>query len=133
MLLIIMVLIFGFSNQPTEESNRLSNVVGTAVNITPQHEWQDQSTTPIVLGLNIRKLAHIGLYFLMGFAAMGVFSKWHKALGICYAYAVIDEFHQYIVGRNACIEDTVLDGLGICSAIVVYIIVDNIIKIFKHK
>lgn len=133
MMIIMMVLIFGLSNQPTEESNRLSNAVGTGVNVTPQHEWQDQSTTPILLGLNIRKIAHIGLYCLMGITAMGAFSKWYKVFFICYAYAVIDEFHQYIVGRNACMEDTILDALGICGAIVGYIIVHNLIKLLKHK
>ena len=73
MMIIMMVLIFGLSNQPTEESNRLSNAVGTVLNVTPQHEWQDQSTTPILLGLNIRKIAHIGLYCLMGITAMAPF------------------------------------------------------------
>lgn len=129
----IMTLIFCFSNQSTAQSNALSAAVGEIVNITPQHEWQNAGTTPIILGLNLRKLAHVGLYAILGAAAYRLFGKWYLAVLICYGYAVIDEIHQMLIGRNASLSDTFLDAAGSCTAIFLCLIISLVIRAFYHQ
>lgn len=133
LMFITMAVIFCFSSQSTAKSNDLSVAVGEVVSITPQHEWQDPGTTPILLGLNIRKLAHVGLYAILGITVYGVVYKWYWVVLICYGYAISDEVHQLLIGRNASVRATLLDAVGFCSAIFLCVIMSSLIKLLKHK
>lgn len=112
-MIIVMVVIFVFSNQSGETSHAISNAVAEKVNIQPQNEWSNASCTPFLWGLSLRKLAHIGMYAVLGLTTvMWIYSWWGAGL-ICYGYACLDELHQSLVGtRGASISDTFLDAIG---------------------
>lgn len=136
-LLIVIILIsgviFGFSAQDGEESGGISKKVVLVVADILKIKQGDiekfiQVGEPIV-----RKLAHFGIYTVLGIASMGFaltfnISKARQTLittiwGILYAST--DEFHQtFIDGRNGSILDVILDASGVLFgiAIVLFII-----------
>lgn len=81
------------------------------------------SITPIIYHLVVFFLFSIFLLaFLKGKAKMKL---WQIGLGsiISMIYAFLDEFHQsFVSGRNASIEDIILDNIGILFAILIYFI-----------
>jgi len=69
--------------------------------------------------LVLRKLAHFGLYFLLGFGLAGVVGQRKGAptvlavVVLCGLFALSDEFHQrFSPGRTASGWDVVLDTCG---------------------
>lgn len=64
-----MILMFIFSNQKGETSSKVSNTIAEAMNIESDNKWVEPSVQPLMLGLNLRKYAHIIIYFFMGVSA----------------------------------------------------------------
>lgn len=72
----------------------------------------------------IRKIAHISIYFLLGFFAALSASELSRKTGrlflcvfiswtVCMLYAVSDEFHQsFTAGREASFRDVLIDSAG---------------------
>ncbi len=135
-MLAVMVVIFLFSGQQGTESAGVSNGVGEwlfgilGIEIPP---GMSASRVPIIFGLNIRKLAHIFLYFLLGgtsflFAStLPIKATRNKrpavsggiALVISLLYACLDEVHQsFVPGRAAQLRDVGVDAIGFVLAIV---------------
>ena len=135
-MLAVMIVIFIFSGQQGAASAGASNGVGEwllgilGIEIPP---GMSASRVPIIFGLNIRKLAHIFLYFLLGgtsflFAATLPVKTVAKvrpavsggiALVISLLYACLDEVHQsFVPGRAAQIQDVGVDAIGFVLAIV---------------
>lgn len=124
LMIVTMAVIFYFSGQPGEKSNAVGNVVAQTMNITPAGEWVDESHTELLLGLNLRKLAHIGLYGLLGLCVYGWVSSVPKAVLICLGYSVLDELHQiFVPGREAKGMDILIDAAGFVAVIFVFAIV----------
>lgn len=120
LMIFTMAVIFYFSNQPGERSIAVGNTVAQTMNITPANEWVDESHTKLLLGLNLRKWAHIGLYSLLGLCAAEWALSIPKAVLICLGYAVLDEVHQYFVpGREAKLSDVLIDFIGFIIAILI--------------
>ena len=79
----------------------------------------------------IRKCAHYGTYFLMGwFMVLGLKDRLRN-LGLtgvvcylaCLGYAASDEFHQMLTGgRTPLFQDVMLDGTGALTAILILVI-----------
>ena len=131
-LLIVIILIsgviFGFSAQDGEESGGISKKVVLVVADILKIKQGDiekfiQVGEPIV-----RKLAHFGIYTVLGIASMAFLvtfniSKARQTLittiwGILYAST--DEFHQtFIDGRNGSILDVILDTSGVIFGIAI--------------
>lgn len=74
-----------------------------------------------VLEFLLRKLAHISIYFLLGWGAYSAFSKKFVASGWAWLFialavggiAGIDEFHQLITSdRTPMIQDVMLDSMA---------------------
>ena len=63
------ILMFIFSNQKGETSSKVSNTIAEAMNIESDNKWVEPSVQPLMLGLNLRKYAHIIIYFFMGVSA----------------------------------------------------------------
>lgn len=128
LMIVIMIVIFIFSNQSGETSHAISNAVAESVNIKG-NQWQEASAMPLAFGLNLRNWAHIGLYAFLGFATvMWIWSWWGASL-ICYGYACFDEFHQLFIGsRGASITDTFLDGIGFGVVILIWLATVRIIR-----
>lgn len=129
-MVVMMVVIFLMSHQAGVESTGMSEGVEEFIveildievppDLTP-------STVPIIFGLNVRKLAHIFLYALLGgtsflfMASLPINAPAYAKPAICAAGAVIisflyacsDEFHQsFIAGRDGKFADVGVDAIG---------------------
>lgn len=115
--LIMMVFIFILSSQPGVKSGLLSDSFAYRLHVRIVDSSQTPSTQPLLWGLNIRKLAHISLYALLGlFSALSLKSASRMPLScLCmYGYACLDELHQVLVpGRSGLFMDTLIDLAGI--------------------
>lgn len=150
-MLAVMVVIFLFSGQQGTESAGVSNGVGEwllgvlGIEIPP---GMSASRVPIILGLNIRKLAHIFLYFLLGgtsflFAsALPIKATRNKrpavsggiALVISLLYACLDEIHQsFAPGRAAQLQDVGIDAIGFVFAILLCMAIWYLALLVKEK
>lgn len=132
----VMALIFVFSAQTGALSSASSNSVGKFILKLFGIEipaGQTASSVNIIFGLNIRKLAHVFIYFVLGIASyifsvalLGLrkFNGLQKyliaaliALGLCVFYACIDEIHQHFVeGRTPSIRDVAIDTFGFITS-----------------
>jgi VanZ family protein len=129
-----MVLIYRFSAQVADESNKLSTgvteiVIETVEKIAPEFDFDTEALNGI-----IRKNAHFLMYFLLGifvFSAIGsnvpLRQRFVAALLICSLYAATDEVHQmFVPGRGPAVMDVFIDSSGTCMGILVYLAVGNI-------
>ena len=113
----IMLSIFSFSNQNSQESSSLSlNFVKILL------PFLDSELAHFL----IRKMAHFTIYALLGFSLYRSFSFFHKKSWglfiVCLAwiivYAGLDEFHQlFIDGRSGELRDIFIDSCGGCLGI----------------
>lgn len=132
LMLLVMIVIFVFSNQSVKVSHEISDAVAKSVNIPTTYDWQDASGIPLALGLTFRKYAHVCQFFVLGIATYVCFPKWWITLPVCYGYAVFDEIHQFFVpGRGASFFDTVLDLIGVICAVFVCVLFKKIYGLVK--
>lgn len=137
-MIVVMAAIFSFSGQNGATSSEVSDSVAEGVLDILDKEvppGQTASSVPIVAGLNIRKLAHLFLYMMLGLTSFlftaslfGLKKRPFKlaplyislcALAICFAYACLDEMHQYFIdGRTASFGDVGIDSIGFTSFII---------------
>lgn len=134
LLAIAFYVIFIFSAQAGEVSGSLSQKVTEFIvkliskiktmDITMQLKWIEK-LHPI-----IRKLAHFGVYTVVGFSVMGFMCTFDMknifklliSFSVGVTYAVSDEVHQYFIpGRNASIIDVGIDSLGVLTGIFILI------------
>lgn len=151
-MIVVMVIIFNFSEQDaTTSSNVSDSVADTVLDVLdkPVPPGQSPSSVPIVAGFNIRKLAHIFLYMCLGLTSFLFFAslfglKENKfklspllislsALLFSFTYACLDEFHQsFVNGRAATLYDLGVDAIGFTSLIslscAVYLLVNRIVN-----
>ena len=134
MLAIAFYVIFNFSAQDGEISGSLSRkVTEFIVNIVSKIKTMNVDTklhyiekfNPI-----IRKVAHFGVYTVVGFSVMGFMCTFDMrnifklliSFAVGVTYAVTDEVHQYFIpGRNASIIDVGIDSLGVLTGIFILI------------
>lgn len=134
LLAIAFYVIFNFSAQDGEISGSLSQkVTEFIVKVVSKIKTMDVATQlrwieklhPI-----IRKLAHFGVYTVVGFSVMGFMCTFDMrnifklliSFGVGVTYAVSDEVHQYFIpGRNASIIDVGIDSLGVLTGIFILI------------
>lgn len=126
--------IFGFSAQDGETSGSLSRKITEIIvkvvskiktmDITMQLHWIEK-LHPI-----IRKLAHFGVYTVVGFSIMGFMCtfdirnifKFIISFSTGLTYAISDEVHQYFIpGRSARVFDVFIDSLGVLTGIFILI------------
>lgn len=135
MLLITFYIIFNFSSQDGEMSGSISKkVTEFVVEIISKIKTMDLSTKIYYiekLHPIIRKLAHFGVYTVVGFSVMGFMCtfdirnilKFFISFGIGVFYAITDEFHQsFIPGRGPSIKDVCIDSAGVLTGIFMLII-----------
>ena len=128
LLLLWMMIIFGFSAQTAEQSDEVSGSVSVHMIETAnemfelgmtqeQIAWYAQEIEHLV-----RKLAHMTEYAILGIlsasCALGYWS-WGKRIAIgsflfAVCYAVTDEVHQlYVAGRTGRVWDVCIDSAGV--------------------
>lgn len=115
LVIIWMIIIFSFSNQPATESSKLSNSVirNTISKIikNDSDEVLEKYTRPV------RKLAHFSIYLVLGFLVLNCFKISKRniiySVLICFLYSISDEIHQmFIDGRSSEIFDVLIDTIG---------------------
>ncbi|MBD3108747.1 VanZ family protein [Bacillus sp. AGMB 02131] len=143
MLVVWMGIIYMFSSQTYEEQSLsyiLANFRGTPVEQLLQrvHFYYAGSEISIyaigvegVLEFFIRKAAHFGIFFVLGFLTYAFFrNKWNGSL-MTFAvsfmfvvlYACLDEFHQKLTGgRTPLLQDVILDSVGGLCGIVALVL-----------
>lgn len=136
LLAIAFYVIYNFSAQNGEMSGSLSQkVTEFIVKIVSKIKTMDTATRlhwieklhPIV-----RKLAHFGVYTVVGFSIMGFMCTFDirnifKVLisfVVGVIYAISDEFHQYFIpGRSARVLDVCIDSFGVLTGIFILVII----------
>ena len=133
-IIIWMIVIFLFSNQPSDESSNLSNsfINNTIVKVyeITHGEIVKEKREEILnkYSYPVRKLAHFTIYFILGLLSIVFFKDFNKqyilySLLLCFIYACFDEFHQYFVpGRYCSFFDVLIDTLGSSFSIIFSII-----------
>ena len=136
LVLLWMILIFLFSHQPAAESAKLSSGITEKIlmvinKIVPKLSIDQGSFSHF-----IRKAAHFGVYFVLGFLVVNalIISNRPKntlsrldifliGLFVSVLYAISDEVHQlFIPGRSGELRDVLLDSLGSVTGIVCMLI-----------
>ena len=130
--LFIMALIFYFSSQPFEQSDKISKSVMKVI-LSWLMPYMDVNSISIpAFNHKIRKTAHFLLYFLLGFNLCFLFAVIKNrnniilySMLIGLFYAISDEFHQmFITGRGAKWQDVLLDfcstAIGSAAALLLY-------------
>jgi len=135
--LIWMIVIFRFSMDTGTSSHELSDLCvqifnkavysftgkDLRISITPEHY--------AMVELFFRKLAHMGIYFILSINVMVVLftfnmkmiSRIFISVFFCFIYACTDEFHQMFVdGRGASFFDCLIDTTGAILGIVAALI-----------
>lgn len=146
-LIAIFVTIFGFSNQNSETSSRLSQKVANFVvefipSIKNMPEPEKENVIYRIESI-IRKIAHYSIYTLVGILLMSLMSTYKikeldriaVSLIVGVIYATTDEIHQaFVPGRGPLVADVILDSMGVLTGIFIVMLVYKIIcKMCRHK
>lgn len=119
---IVMLIIFLFSSQTSDNSNDLSRTVAEWIVGIADKVFGIEGLTVAVVNARVRKAAHFMLYFVLGGTAalmlikkggFRVHNAYLIAVIIAAAYAACDEFHQgFVDGRGPLVSDVRLDSFG---------------------
>ena len=146
LVIIWMVLIFSFSNQPADESSKVSgglcHRLVCSVNDTFHLQLTDTQTEQIVecIEYPVRKAAHMTEYAILGLLSFAFYrsfplrrSRWYAyALLTSSLYAVTDEFHQYFIpGRSAQFTDVCIDTAGAALGLLLLYLLLRILHTYR--
>ena len=150
--LIWMIVIFRFSMDTGTSSHELSDlcvqIFNKAVYSFTGKDLRISITPELyaMVELFFRKLAHMGIYFILSINVMVVLftfnmkmiSRIFISVFFCFIYACTDEFHQMFVdGRGAsffdCLIDTTGAILGIVAALILYCILYTIMTKYQKN
>ena len=144
LIIIVMVTIFMFSNQPADDSTKLSNgfiekTIGNVYklfdnNVTEEEldKIKENYATPI------RKLAHVTIYFILGILVYLLLCEFNIETGktiilafiICMSYSISDEIHQiFVPGRSGQVTDVILDS---CSSFIGMMLIKRVSRKYKN-
>ena len=122
-MILVMLLIFGFSSETAEESDSTSAIITRPVtellaNMREGITAEDKDQLYISVDRAIRKTAHFCEYALLGLLAFLLLRNyglciWWLAWLLTTLYAVTDEVHQlFLNGRSGQLSDVLLDSFG---------------------
>ena len=132
--IVMMCLIFNFSNQTADNSSALSYKVGvevlTVTNDVLDKGWTDEHISELsdLYQFYIRKLAHFSEYLLLAITVafplyvygLRGFPLVIIAGMICVGYACLDEYHQsFVAGRTPQKRDVLIDSCGVLVGIII--------------
>ena len=144
LVLLTMIIIFNFSSQTSTQSEEVSD--GVIVEILDIF-MEKEEITPVVVQkfqIPIRKLAHFGIYMLLGFCLLNAYynstslKSWLNFTLSCIsgaAYAVFDELHQrFSEGRGPSVIDVLIDtGGAVIGALLFALFIRVYIKLLNRK
>lgn len=122
LMIIWMLVVFIFSNQPAEKSSKVSGgITEKVVHIITNDNDKITQTQRDQIETIIRKCAHFVLYTIGGFLAVNYISTtkvqgkniYIYAIIFTFVYAITDELHQlFVLGRSGEIRDVIIDTAG---------------------
>ncbi len=145
LIIINCIVIFNFSSQNSESSNKQSDVVVDRVVNTIEKKSKKAKKDPTLkdrVTFYVRKTAHFTIYTLLGIWLMNEANtfditkkkKWIICLLFGFLYATSDEFHQsFVGGRSQEIRDILIDTSGVVFGCVLVALACLIIKCLFHK
>lgn len=139
--LTVMVVIFGFSNQQSEETRKSSDILVRPIENTLKQNFYSESEkagswkkVKHIIVKVVRKSAHMFLFFLLAvlvFMCVDSFGV-NRSLNILCSfifsvmYACTDEFHQlFVSGRTGRLSDVVIDMTGVCIGLILISIING--------
>jgi VanZ family protein len=142
---LLMVIIFGFSSKPADNSNDSSLTIAQSIltvyeNIT-NIQYQEEVRVSLMDMINhvVRKGAHFSEYAVLAVAVAFHLLVWKKKrlwlllmpIMISTFYAITDEIHQtFIPGRSGQITDVLLDASGAATgSLLFFLFVAMVVKI----
>lgn len=140
LVIIWMIIIFNFSNQPASDSSKLSDgLILKGVRIIEKisnHKFENEEVLNKFVK-PVRKMAHFTIYLILGILVLNYIKTLNInefiliSFIICFIYACSDEFHQlFISGRSCEFFDVCIDSCGSFLGIIVF---NKIGKIIKKK
>ena len=131
LLIMLLLVIFLFSNQTANKSQSTSDKVASSIvdiveTVTKNSIKKDKRKSIIEnTRFLVRKTAHFTLYFILGiivyllFTSYGVKKIVFYSIIFCFIYACSDEIHQlFLDGRTAKILDVCIDTCGSSLAVI---------------
>lgn len=131
LLIMLLLVIFLFSNQTANKSQSTSDKVASGivdiVETVTKNEIKKDKRESIIENTRflVRKTAHFTLYFVLGiivyllFTSYGVKKIVFYSIIFCFLYACGDEIHQlFLDGRTAKILDVCIDTCGSSLAVI---------------
>ena len=133
----VMVMIFAFSTEDAEHSDRTSGLISRRVLsiIHPEYEQLEESRQKLLyddVQHIVRKCAHFTEYMLLGLLLRMCLESWFgrkikhsrslALAGVCgrTVYACTDEFHQLLIeGRSGQWSDVLVDGSGVLLGVLI--------------
>lgn len=133
----VMVMIFAFSTEDAEHSDRTSGLISRRVLsiIHPEYEQLEESRQKLLyddVQHIVRKCAHFTEYMLLGLMLRLCLESWFgrkvrksrrlTLAGFCggTVYACTDEFHQLLIeGRSGQWSDVLVDGSGVLLGVLI--------------
>lgn len=133
----VMVMIFAFSTEDAEHSDRTSGLISRRVLsiIHPEYEQLEESRQKLLyddMQHIVRKCAHFTEYMVLGLMLRLCLESWFgrkvrksRSLtidGFCGGtiYACTDEFHQLLIeGRSGQWSDVLVDGSGVLLGVLI--------------
>ena len=124
MVVLAMICIFCLSSQTATTSRALSNKVVTHLEqYIEAIAWLIPTISEVYLKQPTtwtRKLAHFVIYMVLGLVSYRALPKrWSVkkkigfSVGLCFLYAITDEFHQsFVPGRGPQLRDVLIDTIG---------------------
>ena len=136
-----MILIFIFSNQPADDSSKLSDgIILKTVRFVEKIVDKDFNDEEVLEKFvkPVRKLAHFTIYLILGLLVIWMLQDYDFNIKkqmiisvlICILYACSDEIHQlFISGRSGEIMDVFIDSLGSYIGINIFVIIKKYQKL----
>ena len=133
----VMVMIFAFSTEDAEHSDRTSGLISRRVLsiIHPEYEQLEESRQKLLyddMQHIVRKCAHFTEYMVLGLMLRLCLESWFgrkvrksrslTIAGFCGGtiYACTDEFHQLLIeGRSGQWSDVLVDGSGVLLGVLI--------------
>jgi VanZ family protein len=133
--ILLMILIFYFSQQPVTISNDLSMGITEPIIQIIETATPIENVSEDMINHIVRKNAHFFLYFFLGIFVLiglkksgvrGTRSVMH-ALFLSVIFAISDEVHQlFVAGRGASIKDVLIDSMGATIGILIVSIISYV-------
>ena len=132
LIILVMFIIFSFSNQSGDESGSLSDSLLIKIYQIFNDEELTEEEQDIIIEENthlIRKSTHFTIYLILGLLVFNLYKDlWGVtptsiiyAIILCFIYSISDEIHQlFIDGRSGEILDIIIDTAGASLGILTY-------------